>query len=99
MRVKEMLVVALLVASLCTNAWLLNERLEIGYYQKGVRDGRAALGSKVVAQVERTGRLAVTATDGRQIPLVVEQPAGRKAGLGDIMGGVAAAKAAAPKEE
>ena len=74
MRVRDMLMIVILVVSLGANAWLVNTRLEEKFYQKGVQYGSKTLANQVIAQVEKTGRLTVTGTDGRNIPMQVVVP-------------------------
>ena len=85
-----MFVIVVLVASLVANAWFVHERLEGVYYRKGMLAGRKTLAEQVIQQVEKTGQLHVTGTNGQAIPMVVQQ---QKPSLGRVLGGMAAAKA------
>lgn len=74
MKVRELVVVIMLVLSLVVNAWFVNQRLDKVFYAKGFEEGRTGLAKQVINQVETTGRLSVTGTDGQNILLQVVVP-------------------------
>ena len=74
LRLREILVVIVLAASLVANAWLANDRLEKKFYQRGVKEGKTIVANQVINQVEKTGRLLVTVSSGKQIALQVVVP-------------------------
>ncbi len=66
-RVRDILTVVVLVASLGANAWFANERLEKKFYQKGITDGGKRVTDAIVQHVQKTGQLNVSLPDGRKL--------------------------------
>lgn len=74
MKVSGIIATALLVVSIAANAYMVNERLEKKFYQKGRQDGAKVVTDKVIQQVKKTGRLTVTMPDGQMVVLTRQRP-------------------------
>lgn len=77
MKVRSILTVVVVVASLCANVWFANDRLERKFYQKGITDGGKKMTDAIVQHVQKTGQLNVSLPDGRKVLMAVSrtQPA------------------------
>ena len=74
MKARQLFGVVSLVVSLAVNLWFVSQRLETLFYARGLEEGRTGIAKQVVNQVETTGRLNITGTDGRNILMQVTVP-------------------------